>query len=89
MRSVENGMQAIAESTNWLPHLIWMDIRMPIINGYEAAKKIREVQTDIPPKIIATTVNPLKEENSIFLSLMTLQVNRLRKKPSFPKCLTI
>ncbi len=32
-------MQAIAESTNWLPHLIWMDIRMPIINGYEAAKK--------------------------------------------------
>ncbi len=64
MRSVENGMQAIAEAMTWLPHLIWMDILMPIINGYEATKKIREVQTDAAPKIIAMTAKPLKEENS-------------------------
>jgi signal transduction histidine kinase len=69
VRSVENGMQAIAESTNWLPHLIWMDLRMPIMNGYEATKKIRDVQTDPSPKIIAMTANPLElEENSIFQS---------------------
>jgi CheY-like chemotaxis protein len=69
VRSVENGMQAIAESMTWLPHLIWMDIRMPIMNGYEATKKIREIQTDCPPKIIAMTANPLElEENSIFQS---------------------
>ncbi len=69
VRSVENGMQAIAESMTWLPHLIWMDLRMPIMNGYEATKKIREVQTDMPPKIIAMTANPLElEENSIFQS---------------------
>ncbi len=69
VRSVENGMQAIAESANWLPHLIWMDLRMPIMNGYEATKKIREVQTDMPPKIIAMTANPLElEEDSIFQS---------------------
>lgn len=69
VRSVENGVQAIAESANWLPHLIWMDLRMPIMNGYEATKKIREVQTDMPPKIIAMTANPLElEENSIFQS---------------------
>jgi two-component system, sensor histidine kinase and response regulator len=69
VRSVENGMQAIAEAMTWLPHLIWMDIRMPIINGYEATKKIREFQTDAAPKIIAMTANPLElEENSIFQS---------------------
>lgn len=67
VRSVENGMQAIAESANWLPHLIWMDLRMPIMNGYETTKKIRSIQTDIPPKIIAMTANPLElEEDSIF-----------------------
>jgi CheY-like chemotaxis protein len=31
-RSVENGIQAIAESMVWQPHLIWMDLQMRLMD---------------------------------------------------------
>ena len=37
----ENGQEAIAAWKNWQPHLILMDIRMPVIDGYEATIEIR------------------------------------------------
>lgn len=41
VRDVENGKHAIAVWESWKPHLIWMDTRMPVINGCEATKLIR------------------------------------------------
>jgi two-component system sensor histidine kinase/response regulator len=32
-----NGEEAIAQWQTWHPHLIWMDMRMPIMDGYEAS----------------------------------------------------
>ncbi|MEQ9481771.1 ATP-binding response regulator [Coleofasciculus sp. F4-SAH-05] len=31
----ENGQQAVAAWEHWQPHLIWMDMRMPVMDGYE------------------------------------------------------
>ncbi|XWK90186.1 MAG: PAS domain S-box protein [Phormidium sp.] len=42
VREAMNGQDAIAIWKDWQPHLTWMDIRMPVLNGYEAAKWIRE-----------------------------------------------
>ncbi|BAY79369.1 two-component hybrid sensor and regulator (plasmid) [Nostoc linckia NIES-25] len=41
-----NGQEAIALWEQWQPHLILMDMRMPIMDGYEATKiiKTREIQ---------------------------------------------
>ncbi|MBX9254649.1 PAS domain S-box protein [Desmonostoc muscorum CCALA 125] len=36
-----NGQEAIALWQQWQPHLILMDMRMPIMNGYEATKEIK------------------------------------------------
>jgi PAS domain S-box-containing protein len=41
-RTASNGQQAIALWQTWHPHLIWMDMRMPVMNGYEATRQIRE-----------------------------------------------
>nr|RNJ66638.1 MAG: hybrid sensor histidine kinase/response regulator [Leptolyngbya sp. IPPAS B-1204] len=37
----ENGQQALEQWQQWQPHLIWMDMRMPVMNGYEATQQIR------------------------------------------------
>ncbi|MBE9226062.1 PAS domain S-box protein [Phormidium sp. LEGE 05292] len=42
VREARNGQDAIAIWKEWQPHLTWMDIRMPLVNGYEATKWIRE-----------------------------------------------
>lgn len=55
VRLVENGMQAIATAASWQPHLIWMDLQMPMMDGYEATEKIRALQSDFKPKIVAMT----------------------------------
>ncbi|MDZ8107640.1 MAG: PAS domain S-box protein [Nostoc sp. DedQUE12a] len=41
-----NGQEAIAIWQNWQPHLIWMDMRMPVMNGYDATKEIRARERD-------------------------------------------
>jgi len=44
VREVSNGQEAIAVWQSWSPHLIWMDIRIPILNGNETAIAIREIE---------------------------------------------
>ncbi|MFB2918745.1 response regulator [Aerosakkonema funiforme] len=41
VREAANGQQAVEVWENWQPHLIWMDTRMPVLNGVEAIKQIR------------------------------------------------
>jgi len=36
-----NGEEAIAEWKAWRPHLIWMDKRMPVMDGIEATRQIK------------------------------------------------
>ncbi len=60
----ENGAQAVQLFQNWHPHFIWMDLRMPIMDGMEATRRIRELPDGKEVKIVAVTASVLSEERS-------------------------
>jgi signal transduction histidine kinase/CheY-like chemotaxis protein len=66
VREATNGQDAIALWQSWSPHLIWMDIRMPIMNGFEAAQQIKNSNQN-SPIIIALTGSAFEEDRQIAL----------------------
>ncbi|MGB3789324.1 MAG: AAA family ATPase [Phormidesmis sp.] len=61
----KTGKGAIALYESCKPHLIWMDMRMPVMDGYEATRRIKQ---NFPRSIIiALTASAFEEErNAIF-----------------------
>jgi PAS domain S-box-containing protein len=50
LQEAQNGQDAIAIWDHWRPHLIWMDLRMPVLDGYEATKRIRNEELSMKNK---------------------------------------
>ncbi len=44
LREANNGQEAIDIWNTWQPDLIWMDMRMPVLDGYAATQKIRAAE---------------------------------------------
>lgn len=63
VREAENGQDAIRVFKEWSPNLIWMDMRMPIMDGYEATGKIRQLVGGDKVKIIALTASAFIEQH--------------------------
>ncbi len=68
VREAANGKEAIAIWEEWEPHLIWMDMRMPIVDGYDATRQIKSHLRGQATVIIALTASALEEEKTIILS---------------------
>ncbi|MBE9193331.1 response regulator [Gloeocapsopsis crepidinum LEGE 06123] len=68
VREAENGQVGVALWQAWEPHLIWMDMRMPVMDGYEATKRIKAHLKGQATVIIALTASAFDEERSIILS---------------------
>ncbi|HAX80373.1 MAG TPA: histidine kinase [Cyanobacteria bacterium UBA11372] len=68
LKEANNGIEAIEIWQAWSPHLIWMDMRMPIMDGYEATKQIKSTTQGQATAIIALTASGLEEERAVFLS---------------------
>jgi len=67
--TVENGIDAITEFDNFLPDIIFMDIQMPGMNGYDATKIIRKKTFGITVPIIALTAGTVQGEKERCLEI--------------------
>ncbi|MBD1885688.1 PAS domain S-box protein [Microcoleus vaginatus] len=62
VREAKQGVEALSLWKSWRPHLILMDLRMPIVDGYTATKHIRERPQSQETVIIALTASIFGEE---------------------------
>ncbi|HEY9877994.1 MAG TPA: response regulator [Leptolyngbyaceae cyanobacterium] len=63
VKSAANGEDAIAQVQQWQPHLIWLDMRMPGMDGCAVTRQIRQLKNySTIPKIIALTANAFEED---------------------------
>ena len=67
VREARNGQEAIAVWEDWQPHLIWMDMQMPVMNGYEATRKIKAHPLGKQTVIVALTASAFEEERKTIL----------------------
>ncbi|MEG4809132.1 GAF domain-containing protein [Microcoleus sp. F8-D3] len=67
VREARDGKEAIAVWEDWQPHLIWMDMQMPVMNGYEATRKIKAHPLGKQTVIVALTASAFEEERQTIL----------------------
>jgi CheY-like chemotaxis protein len=68
VRQAANGREALELWQSWEPHLIWMDMRMPVMDGYEATRRIKASTRGMATIVIALTASALEEDRSVILS---------------------
>jgi signal transduction histidine kinase/DNA-binding NarL/FixJ family response regulator len=68
LREAVNGQEAVAIFTQWRPHLIFMDMRMPVMDGLEATRRIKATDAGAETRIVAVTAHALEEERRKILA---------------------
>jgi hemerythrin-like metal-binding protein len=64
----ENGAEAVEQFKRWQPHFIWMDRRMPVMDGVEAVRRIRALPDSRNTRIAAVTASILKDDDNELLA---------------------
>jgi PAS domain S-box-containing protein len=64
VQAVEDGVEAVAQATAWMPDLIWMDIRLPRLDGYSATQRIKAAKLCPDPVVIALTASAFEDEQA-------------------------
>jgi signal transduction histidine kinase/FixJ family two-component response regulator len=74
----ENGEQCVKIFKDWHPHLIWMDRRMPVMDGIEATHRIRQLPDGDQVKIVAVTASAFKDQQQ---EMLDAGMNDFIRKP--------
>lgn len=78
IKEVSNGQEAVEAFNAWLPNAVLMDIRMPVMNGYEATREIKKTEEGAAIPIIAVTASALEEDRQ---AVMDAGMQAFLRKP--------
>ncbi|MBF2008664.1 MAG: response regulator [Chlorogloeopsis fritschii C42_A2020_084] len=88
--SASDGQEAVTIWQQWHPHLIWMDMRMPLMDGYQSTKQIKAMERNqqdgdnLPAVsssrtiIIALTASAFEEQRA---NILTVGCDDFVRKP--------
>ena len=62
-----NGKQAMEMALELSPHVILMDVQMPVMSGLEAMQKLREIEDTKSIKLIALTARASEKDRTACL----------------------
>jgi two-component system sensor histidine kinase/response regulator len=82
--TADDGAQAVAAVTGGGYDLVLMDLQMPVMDGYVAARIIRELWPDLP--ILALTAHAMSEETE---RVLAAGMNDIITKPILPDALYV
>ncbi|MCT7984890.1 PAS domain-containing protein [Laspinema sp. A4] len=67
VREAVNGQDGVTMWRSWQPDLIWMDMQMPVMDGYEATRQIKRMTNGPIPVIIGLTASAFDENRAMVL----------------------
>ena len=82
VRTAEDGQRGVEVFAQWQPHFIWMDRRMPVMDGLEATRCIRALAGGDEVKIVALTASVFIDQHREMLSA---GVDEILHKPYRPR----
>ncbi|WP_404789842.1 ATP-binding protein [Altericista sp. CCNU0014] len=66
IRDARDGQEAVAVCQDWNPHLVWMDMQMPTMDGYTATRHIK-TNPQSNTVVVALTASALEENTDAIL----------------------
>jgi len=73
-----NGAEALEVFQDWSPHAILMDMRMPVMDGYEATRRLRLTEAGRNTPVIAVTASAFEDLKQ---DVMAAGVDEYLRKP--------
>ncbi|MEJ5311336.1 MAG: ATP-binding protein [Anaerolineae bacterium] len=66
-----NGEEGVSMWERWQPHLVWMDMRMPVMDGYAATRKIKALAQKLgrTALVVALTASAFEEDHDAIIAV--------------------
>ena len=68
VREAQNGREAVELHSSYKPHLIIMDMQMPVMDGYEATQRIKDRSQEPATAIVALTASSFDDDRQAILA---------------------
>ena len=68
VQTAVNGKEAVEVWERWAPHLVWMDLGMPVMDGFEATRRIKSTPQGKDTIIVGLTASAFEQDREEILA---------------------
>jgi PAS domain S-box-containing protein len=68
VQTAVNGGEALDIWERWAPHLVWMDLRMPVMDGLEATRRIKSTPQGKDTIVVGLTASAFEQDRQDILA---------------------